>query len=121
VGDNLRAFPFVNARLSLSPLQPHSPLTFGYPGTTPSISANGISNGIVWAIESCGSSTSCTGTLHAYNAADLSNELYNSNQASGGRDQFSTNRNCKFVTPMIANGKVYVGTSNAVVVFGLIP
>jgi hypothetical protein len=47
--------------------------------------------------------------------------LYNSNQAANGRDQFTTNSNCKFVTPMIANGKVYVGTAGAVVVFGLNP
>jgi hypothetical protein len=46
----------------------------------------------------------------------LANELYNSNQA-GTRDQFPNN---KFITPIIANGKVYVGTSNAVVAFGLL-
>jgi hypothetical protein len=127
-GDTLKAFPLVNAMLSLSPLKPNSPTAFGYPGTTPSISSNGTSNGIVWAIESCSSSTSCTGALHAYDATNLANELYNTNQASGGRDQFSTNRNCKFVTPMIANGKVYVGTgtysggpSGAVIVFGPLP
>jgi hypothetical protein len=119
VADTLKAFPFVNARLASS--TSHSPATFVYPGTTPSISSNGTSNGIVWAIEGCRSATSCTGALHAYDAANLANEFYNSNQAGGGRDQFSTNRNCKYVTPMIANGKVYVGTPNAVVVFGLLP
>lgn len=119
VDDYLKAFPFVNAQLSLSPLKPHSPATFVYPGTTPSISANGTSNGIVWAIEGCRSATSCTGSLHAYDATNLANELYNSNQAAGGRDQFSTNSRCKYVTPMIANGKVYVGTATGVVVFGL--
>src|SRR5215469_5383659 len=44
----------------------------------------------------------------------------NSNQASSGRDQFSTNPNCKFVTPMIASGKVYVGTATSAAVFGLL-
>jgi hypothetical protein len=58
--------------------------------------------------------------LHAYDATNLATELYNSNQASGSRDQFSTNSNDKFVTPMIANGKVYVGTPGAVIVFGLL-
>ena len=56
--------------------------------------------------------------LHAYDATNLSTELYNSNQASGGRDQFGTGN--KFITPMIANGKVYVGTTNGVAVFGLL-
>ncbi len=85
---------------------------FGYPGATPSISANGSSNGIVWAVENRSG-----GLLHAYDATDLSRELYNSSQA-GSRDQFMNN---KFITPMIANGKVYVGTPSVVVVFGLLP
>lgn len=130
VGDTLKALPFRNAKL-VTPASSHSPATFGYPGTTPSISANGTSNGIVWAIEGCSSPSSCTGTLHAYDATDLSKELFNSNQnqPSGPSNQFSTNADCKFVTPVIANGKVYVGTgvnnsgtaSGAVVVFGLLP
>ena len=86
---------------------------FGYPGATPSISANGTSNAIVWAVES-----SSPAVLHAYNATNL-NELYNSNQASGGRDQFGAGN--KFITPMIVNGKVFVGTPNGIAVFGLLP
>jgi hypothetical protein len=113
-GDSLKAFKITNAMLGTSPSS-QSPSGFGYPGVTPSVSANGGSNGIVWAIEN-----GSTGTLHAYDAADLATELYNSNQAANGRDQFPTNSNCKFVTPLIANGKVYVGTPGAVVVFGLL-
>ena len=56
--------------------------------------------------------------LHAYDATTL-NELYNSNQASGGRDQFGAGN--KYITPMIANGRVFVGTTNGVAVFGLLP
>ena len=55
--------------------------------------------------------------LHAYDDTNLTTELYNSNQAANGRDQFSNN---KFITPMVANGKVYVGTSQSVAVFGLL-
>jgi hypothetical protein len=115
VGQPLKAFTIANAKLGTS-ASSHSSNSFGYPGTTPSISANGNTNGIVWAIENGG-----IGVLHAYDAANLATELYNSNQAAGGRDQFPDNSNCKFVTPMIANGKVFVGTATSVVVFGLLP
>lgn len=113
-GNNLLAFSISNAKLGTSPSS-SSLHTFAYPGTTPSISANGTANGIVWAIENGN-----PGVLHAYDATNLATELYNSNQA-GGRDQFADNANDKFVTPLIANGKVYVGTPNAVVVFGMLP
>jgi hypothetical protein len=112
VGDHLKAFPITSAKLSATPAA-QSPNSFAYPGTTPSISANGTSNGIVWAVEN-----SLAGVLHAYNAANLTSELYNSKQATNNRDQFSDN---KYVTPMVANGKVYVGTPDSVVVFGLLP
>jgi hypothetical protein len=55
--------------------------------------------------------------LHAYDATNLATELYNSSQAANGRDTFSDN---KFITPMIAGGKVYVGTPTGVIVFGLL-
>src|SRR5262249_29165704 len=112
VGSTLKAFSITNARLSSAPTS-QSSITFAYPGSTPSISANGNSNGIVWAHENTNPAV-----LHAYNAADLTQELYNSNQ-SGARDQFGAGN--KFITPTIANGKVYVGTTNGVAVFGLLP
>lgn len=107
VDDALRAFTITNAQL-VAPAASVSANTFAYPGTTPSVSANGSSSGIVWAVESASPAV-----LHAYDAANLANELYNSNQA-GGRDQFTGN---KFITPMIANGKVFVGTPTGVAVF----
>ena len=112
VGDHLRAFSISNAKLS-TPASSLSSESFGYPGTTPSISANGTSNGIVWAVANNGG-----GVLHAYDATNLATELYNSNQAANNRDNIADN---KFITPMIANGKVYVGTPNGVAVFGLLP
>ena len=78
-----------------------------------SISANGSANGIVWAAENADEAV-----LHAYDASNLATELYNSNQAAGERDQFGMGN--KFITPTIANGKVYVGTTNGVGVFGLL-
>ena len=112
VSDHLRAFSIANAKLS-TPAGSMSAESFGYPGTTPGISANGNANGIVWAVENNGG-----GVLHAYDATNLATELYNSNQATNNRDHFADN---KFITPMIANGKVYVGTPNGVAVFGLLP
>jgi immunoglobulin I-set domain protein len=111
----LRSFTFSNAKLSTN-FSSQSATGFPYPGATPSISANGTSNAILWAMENDGS----TGVLHAYDATNLATELYNSNQAASGRDQYSTNGNCKFVTPVIANGKVFLPTATGVVVFGLL-
>ncbi len=112
VGDTLKAFPIVNAKLVAQPAS-KTAAKFAYPGTTPSISSNDDSNGIVWAVESRGSDA---GILHAYDASNLANELYNSNQA-GERDNFSDN---KYITPMIANGRVFIGTPTGVMVFGLL-
>ncbi len=67
----------------------------------------------MWAVEN-----SSPAVLHAYSATNLS-KRYNSNQATGGRDQFGAGN--KFITPTIANGKVFVGTPNGVAVFGLLP
>ena len=111
VGDVLRAFSISNAMLSTLPSS-QSAHNFGYPGATPSVSANGSKNGIVWVAEN-GSPAG----LYAYDAGNLAHELYDSNQA-GSRDQFGDGN--KFITPTIANGKVYVGTTNGVAVFGLL-
>jgi len=111
VGNVLKAFKIANAKISSVPVAQTSTV-FGYPGTTPSVSANGNTNGIVWAVEN-----TTPAALHAYDAATL-NELYNSNQATAGRDQFGAGN--KFMTPTIVNGKVFVGTPTGVAVFGLL-
>jgi len=111
VGDALKAFPIAGAKLAGIPSS-QSTHNFSYPGTTPSVSANGAANGIVWAIENNGA------ILFAYDATSLTTELYDSNQAANGRDQFSGN---KFITPVVVNGRVYVGTPTSVAVFGLLP
>jgi len=110
--DVLRAFKITQAKLGTVPSSTSS-ASFEYPGATPSVSANGTQNGIVWAIENA----STGAVLHAYDAANLAHELYNSGEASNGRDSFVDN---KFITPMIVNGKVYVGTPTGVAVFGLL-
>lgn len=110
VDDSLRAFKIVNARIE-SPAASKTAVTFGYPGATPSISANGTKDGIVWAVEN-----NSPAVLRAYDANDLSRELYDSNQ-NRMRDQLTGN---KFITPMIANGEVFVGTPTGVGVYGLL-
>jgi hypothetical protein len=113
VGDHLMAFPITNALLATTPAA-QSANTFAYPGATPSVSSNGSQNGIVWAVEN----QNGAGVLHAYDPTNLPTELYDSSQAANGRDNFSDN---KYVTPVIANGKVFVGTQTSVAVFGQLP
>ncbi|AEU36373.1 PQQ-binding-like beta-propeller repeat protein [Granulicella mallensis] len=114
-GDVLKAFPLTNADMATSPSSKTS-VIFQHPGPTPTISANGTQNGIVWALES---GLTMPGVLHAYDPANLAHELYNSGQAANGRDSFGNGN--KFIAPVIVNGKVYVGTQNGVAVFGLLP
>ncbi|MBV9316685.1 MAG: hypothetical protein JOZ34_04400, partial [Gammaproteobacteria bacterium] len=108
----LRAFAVRAARLSATPSS-STRATFAYPGTSPAVSAHGTSNGIVWAHEN-----SDPGVLHAYDAGNLAHELYNSSQAPNGRDQFGPGN--KFITPVIADGRVFIGTQTGVAVFGLL-
>jgi outer membrane protein assembly factor BamB len=112
VGDTLKAFAMTSAKLVASP-QSQSATQFTFPGTAPSVSANGTANAIVWAHEN-----TSPAVLHAYDATNLGHEIYNSNQASGNRDQFGTGN--KFITPTVADGKVFVGTTASVAVFGLL-
>ncbi len=111
VGHSLKAFPISNAMLASSPSSQTS-TSFEFPGALPAVSANGTSSAIVWAVEN-----SNPAVLHAYDATNLANELYNSNQA-GSRDQFGPGN--KFITPVIVNGKVFVGTQTGVAEFGLL-
>lgn len=103
-----------NAKLATT-WSSRSAATFPYPGTTPSVSANGTQNGIIWALES---SMSAAAVLHAYDATNLAHELYNSGQAANGRDSYGNGN--KYITPLVVNGKVYIGTQTGVVVFGLL-
>jgi hypothetical protein len=112
ITNTIMAFPIANAKLATTPSSQTSN-KFGYPGAMPVISASGTSNAIVWAVENA-----TNGVLHAYDATNLATELYNSTQAANNRDQFAPN---KYMTPMVTNGKVYVGTPNSVAVFGILP
>lgn len=112
VGGTLKAFGIQQALLGKTPTSQTS-MSFAYPGTAPAVSANGSGNGIVWAVQN-----SQPAVLYAFSAGDLATHLYDSNQAANGRDHFGSGN--KFITPTIANGKVYVGTPTGVAVFGLL-
>ncbi len=85
--------------------------SFGFPGATASISANGATNGIVWAINSHNYCTPQSGAcgpaqLFAYSASALGTQLWSSTTIGGD----AAGNAVKFTLPTVANGKVYVGT-----------
>jgi hypothetical protein len=114
IADNAQAFRLSNGRLPTSATS-RTQTSFAYPGASLAVSANGTTNGILWATEKKGSSP---GVLHAYDASNLQVELYNSNQA-GSRD--SLDAVAKFTVPLVVNGKVFVVTEGQLVVYGLLP
>jgi Chitobiase/beta-hexosaminidase C-terminal domain/Bacterial lectin len=114
-GDRLKAFAVSNGTVAATPAA-QSVDSFGYPGATPSISANVSSNAIVWALQTDSADAGGIGILHAYAATNVAVELYNSSQA-GSRDV--PGGAVKYTVPTVANGKVYVGTASGLAVFGL--
>ena len=110
VGEPLRSFPFTNGLLSSVPHSQNNDI-LTYRGATPTISANGTNQGILWVVM-------YQPSLRAYNAENLSQKLYDSylNSQAGFPDQQSSYS--KFAVPTVANGKVYVA-SDTLVVFGL--
>jgi uncharacterized repeat protein (TIGR03806 family) len=115
-GTQLRAYKMSNGMFN--PITPvsQSPTTFGFNAPTPSISASGTSNAIVWALQVDGWATGQPAILRAYNATNLALEIYNSSMA-GPRDTAAGA--VKFTVPVVANGKVYVGGQYALSVYGL--
>jgi hypothetical protein len=107
------AFTTTTGKFTTAPSS-QSPGTFGFPGSTPSVSSQGASNGIVWATERANGSASI---LHAYDATNLGTELWNSNNSASD----NAGQSVKFTVPTVANGKVYVGTAGEISVYGLSP
>jgi fibronectin type 3 domain-containing protein len=109
--DVAKAFSIANAAFNPTPSS-QSNDQYGYPGSTPTISANGTSNAIVWTLERQ------KNELRAYDANNLANELWTSNQAPNSRDGLGSY--VKFTVPTVVNGHVYVGTSGSLVAYGLL-
>ena len=123
--DNLKAFSF-NANnsglISTSPTS-ESAKAFSFAAPSPIISANGNTNGILWGLDDSAFGSTCSGgsncqVLYAYDATNLANMLYNSSQAANNRDV--PGGAVKFATPIVANGKVYVGSQLKVSAYGAI-
>lgn len=114
-GDVPKAFELSGGKFDSAPTS-QSSVAFGFPGATTSISSNGASGGIVWAIWYAGSPT--RPVLSAFDASDLSNELYAADQ-NPQRDLDATGY-VKFTVPTVANGKVYVGTTSELDAYGLL-
>ena len=108
--DVIKQFELANGLLSTTPVSKGT-YVYGYPGANMSVSANGSTNGIVWSIEASG-----VNVLHAYDATNVAQEIYNSNQA-GNRDKFGNA--IRFTVPTVVNGKVYVAGETQLAVFGL--
>jgi hypothetical protein len=113
--DNLRSFTFVNGVMSST--STHSAEFSDFPGSTPTVSANGNSNGIVWDILSQNFASKGRAVLQAHDALNVSNLLYSSDQ-NLARD--NPGAAVKFTVPTVANGKVYVGTESQLSVYGLL-
>jgi len=92
--------------------------SFGYPGASPVISANGTTNGILWALQTDRYFKSSPASLHAFDASNVSRQLYDSSD-NATRDL--PGPAVKFTAPTVANGKVYVGTQTEIDVYGLLP
>ncbi len=109
IDESVQAFTLSAGRLSASPAS-HTSEQFSWPGATVSVSSNGATGGIVWVLDGS------AGVLYAYDATNLATELYDTTQASGGRD--TPGQPVKFAVPTVANGHVYVGTRTELDVYG---
>ena len=121
--DFAKAFKFNGSTFAPAPaMKSLMPAPPGMTGAMLSISANGAQNGIVWANlpwQGDANKAIVPGVLRAFDANDLSKELWNSHQLVS-RDDFGNF--AKFACATVANGKVYVPTfSNQLVVYGLLP
>ena len=113
----LKDFAVKDGKLSQQPVAQAS-LKFSDPGATPTVSANGSKNAIVWVIETKGwRSQDRQAVLHAYDGSNVAHELYNSEQESA-RDRAGAA--LRFTIPTVVDGRVYIGTKREVDVYGLL-
>jgi hypothetical protein len=114
--DNLKSFPLTTGKMSSTPSHTGAQSS-GFPSPTPVITANGTSSPIVWTVQSDAYNSNGSAYLRAHDATNITTTLYNS-LTNTARD--TPGPAVKFVVPVVTNGKVYVGTSNALAVYGLL-
>jgi hypothetical protein len=117
VNDHLKAFRFANGAVTSSTPASKSVESTGVYSPTPSISANGATNGIVWSMKTDNFQTQGRAILYAHDAGNVANLLYSS-ESDVIRD--NPGNSVKFVVPTVINGRVYVGTESQVSVYGLL-
>ena len=114
--DSLKMFPITNGVLA-SRATAQSSATSLFPGATPVVSSSGTQNGIVWSLVTDLVKSNGSSILYAFNADNVAQELYASNQNSTRDDAGPA---IKFTVPAITHGKVYVGAGYQVDVYGLL-
>jgi hypothetical protein len=112
----LEAYSYANGLLSTAPTSVTT-AQFAFPGPTTSVSANGTTGGIVWALSNGAYPSLGPSVLYAFDATNLANQLYSSADNPSRDDAGPA---VKFTVPTVANGKVYVMTSGQLSVYGLL-
>lgn len=127
-GETIKSYSLVNGKFDTTTVD-QSVFIIGWPGGTPTISANGTTNGILWFVDTSRANNVAPNPLEAvliaYNANSLAaGPLFESDQ-SGPNLTVNTNDVAgpavKHISPTVFNGKVYVATKSAIDVYGLIP
>jgi hypothetical protein len=111
-----KAFRFFNSEISDTPVS-KGKTNFGWAAASPTVSANGNARGIVWFTYEPTPKSNLTAVLYAYDAANMSLQLYNSSINAGDK----LGNSLQFAVPTVANGKVYVGSVSELDIFGLLP
>jgi hypothetical protein len=115
-GDALKAYRLYDSLFSATPVSISSKTSL-YPAPTPTVSANGSTNGIVWAVFTSNNKTGGAAILRAYDAANVSRQLFDSSTKSANQAGPAV----KFVVPTVADGRVYLGTQSELDAYGILP
>ena len=114
--DVLKAYRLYGGLFSATPISSGSK-TSVFPAPTPTVSANGSANGIVWAVFTTKNTTGGPAILRAWDAANLSRQIFDSSTKSANQAGPAV----KFVVPTVADGRVYLGTQSELDVYGILP
>jgi len=117
IGDYLNQYALQNA-VTGTPISSADQIG-GFPDSPTVVSSNGTANAVLWLVQTTAYLAPGPSVLLAYDGNNVNSEIYSSSTAANGSDQAGPA--VKFAVPTVANGKVYVGTSGEVDVYGLLP